>query len=235
VGTRALTSVAVAKDPLPAQSGSELKDRLDAERRGDAFLILRDPAGSQVIRGLGDEPDRVPIGRAQPTGLRLDDAEVSSLHAELERIGGDWMLVDDGLSRNGSFVNGERVTGRRRLRDGDALRFGQTLVVFHSPGEPAGETAAAGDVPDAASITDAQRSILIALCRPYREGSAFATPAANKKIAEEVFLSVDAVKAHLRTLFEKFDVGDLPQNLKRVRLAELAMRSGVVSPRDLER
>ena len=45
---------------------------------------------------------------------------------------------------------------------------------------------------------------------------------------------MDAVKAHLRTLFEKFEVGELPQNQKRIRLAELALRSGVISPRDLE-
>jgi pSer/pThr/pTyr-binding forkhead associated (FHA) protein len=224
----------VPKDPLPAQSGGELKDRLDAERRNQPFLVLRDPEGRQVIRGLGEGADSVAIGRAQASGLELDDPEVSSLHAELERIGGDWVLVDDGLSRNGSFVNGERVSGRRRLRDGDALRFGQTLVVFRAPGAPAGGTVTAADTPDAASITDTQRAILVALCRPYRVGSDFATPAANRQIAEEVFLSVDAVKAHLRTLFEKFDVGDLPQNQKRVRLAELALRSGVISPRDLE-
>jgi pSer/pThr/pTyr-binding forkhead associated (FHA) protein len=223
----------VPKDPLPAQSGGELKDRLDAERRGTPFLVLRDPEGGQVIRELAE--DRLAVGRSEDASLRLaDDPEVSSLHAELERIGGNWVLVDDGLSRNGSFVNGERVSGRRRLRDGDALRFGQTSVVFRSPGSPVAETVAAGDTPDAASITDTQRRILVALCRPYREGSDFATPAANRQIAEEVFLSVDAVKAHLRTLFEKFDVGDLPQNQKRVRLAELALRSGVISPRDLE-
>lgn len=220
-------------DPLPAQSGGELKQRLDAERRGDPFLVLRDADGTQVIRGLGDA-DTLPVGRAQPSGLQLDDPEVSSLHAELQRVGDDWVVVDDGLSRNGTFVNGERVAGRRRLRDGDALRFGQTSVVFRAPGAPAGETVAAGDTPDAASVTDTQRRILIGLCRPYREGSEFATPATNKRIAEEVFLSVDAVKAHLRALFEKFGVGALPQNEKRVRLAELAMRSGVVSPRDLE-
>ena len=223
----------MARDPLPAQSGSELKDRLDAERRGTPFLVLRDPEGGQVIRELGE--DRLAVGRSDDVGLRLaDDPEVSSSHAELERIGGDWVLVDDGLSRNGSFVNGERVGGRRRLRDGDALRFGQTSIVFRSPGSAVAETVAAGDTPDAASITDTQRRILVALCRPYREGSDFATPAANREIAEEVFLSVDAVKAHLRTLFEKFEVGDLPQNQKRVRLAELALRSGVISPRDLE-
>ena len=224
----------MAKDPVPAQSGGELKQRLDAERRGDPFLVLRDADGAQVIRGLGRGADTLAVGRAQPSGLQLDDPEVSSLHAELRRVGDDWVVVDDGLSRNGTFVNGERVSGRRRLRDGDALRFGQTAVVFRAPGSPVGETAVAGDVPDASSVTDTQQRILIALCRPYREGSDFATPATNKRVAEEVFLSVDAVKAHLRTLFEKFDVGDLPQNEKRVRLSELAMRTGVVSPRDLE-
>ena len=64
------------------------------------------------------------IGRAPETALTLAwDPDVSRLHAELEISGGQWMLIDDGLSRNGSFVNGERLTGRRRLRDGDALRF----------------------------------------------------------------------------------------------------------------
>jgi DNA-binding NarL/FixJ family response regulator len=76
--------------------------------------------------------------------------------------------------------------------------------------------------------------VLVALCRPFREGSEFARPATNRQIAEEVFLSVDAVKANLRALFETFEVGDLPQNQKRVRLAELALRSGVISPRDLQ-
>jgi hypothetical protein len=83
-------------------------------------------------------------------------------------------------------------------------------------------------------VTDTQRRVLVALCRPFREGSEFASPATNKQVADEVFLSVDAVKANLRALFETFDVGDLPQNQKRVRLAELALRSGVISPRDLE-
>ena len=41
--------------------------------------------------------------------------------------------------------------------------------------------------------------------------------------------------ANLRILFERFEVRDLPQNKKRIRLAELAVRSGVVSPRDLDR
>ena len=81
-------------------------------------------------------------------------------------------------------------------------------------------------------LTDTQRRVLVALCRPYRDGD-FATPATNQQIAEELFLSVDAVKMHLRTLFGKFALGDLPQNQKRARLAETALQSGAVSRHEL--
>ncbi len=183
------------------------------------------------------EGDRLTVGRTESADVALDwDGEVSRVHAELEEVGGAWTVCDDGLSRNGSFVNGERVTGRRRLRDGDVLRFGGVSAVYREPsGEREGggaETALATDAPDA-TLTDTQRTVLVALCRPYRDGSPYATPATNQEIAAEVFLSVDAVKTHLRTLFAKFGVEDLPQNQKRVKLVELALQSGAITPRDL--
>jgi pSer/pThr/pTyr-binding forkhead associated (FHA) protein len=226
----------VARGAVPADTASELQERIEAERRGAPFLVWRDADGQQRLRELAPEAARLTVGRSDTADVPLAfDSEVSRLHAELERLGDDWTVSDDGLSRNGSFVNGERVVGRRRLRDGDALRFGGTLVLFRSPGQARDEeTATAADHPEASAVTDTQRRVLVALCRPFREGSEFATPATNKLIAEEVFLSVDAVKANLRALFERFDVGDLPQNQKRIRLAELAFRSGVISPRDLE-
>ncbi len=74
------------------------------------------------------------------------DEEVSALHAQIEVVRDECTLVDDGLSRNGSFVNEERVHGRRHLRDGDALRFGRTTVVYRRPGEDAPEaTVSAGE------------------------------------------------------------------------------------------
>jgi DNA-binding NarL/FixJ family response regulator len=73
-----------------------------------------------------------------------------------------------------------------------------------------------------------QRRVLVALCRPVQEREA-ATPATNREIADEVFLSVDAVKAHLRVLFERFGLGGLPQNEKRARLAASVLVSGVLS------
>jgi DNA-binding NarL/FixJ family response regulator len=74
---------------------------------------------------------------------------------------------------------------------------------------------------------------LVALCRPYKGGGKFATPATNQEIGAELHLSVDAVKTHMRALFEKLGVGDLPQNQKRVALVERAMNAGVVTQRDL--
>ena len=44
---------------------------------------------------------------------------------------------------------------------------------------------------------------------------------------------MDAIKTHLRALFAKFGVEDLPQNQKRARLIERAFQTGLVSERDL--
>lgn len=223
-------------DAFPAHSftPAELKRQVDAERAGDAFLLYRDAAGEQRIFPLSGDRSKVTIGR-EGTDISLDeDSEVSRLHAELEQIGDEWILADDGLSRNGSFVGGERVPGRRRLRDGDALRFGGTAMAFRSPAQRgARQTQAATDLPAASDVSEAQRRVLVALCRPFKEGASYATPATNQEIAAEVFLSVDAVKGHLRALFKTFDVEGVPQNRKRVRLIERAMQSGVISPRDL--
>jgi pSer/pThr/pTyr-binding forkhead associated (FHA) protein len=213
----------------------ELRERLRAEAATDPFLVLRDDGGRQVIVELAGDRTRLTIGRDEASDVALPwDGRVSRTHATLERLGADWTVVDDGLSRNGTWVNGERVTARRRMRDGDVLRVGETVVAFCAPGlgthadvTLTAEGVAVGDV-----LTAAQRRVLLALCRPYRD-AAFATPASNPAIARELSLSVDAVKSTMRSLFELFGIGDLPQNEKRAGLALQALRGGVVSRRDL--
>jgi FHA domain len=217
-----------------AASPAELQARLEAERSGTPFLLWRDSSGQRILL-LGPDVQRVAVGRSDEVELRLEDDEVSRLHAEIERIGGEWALSDDGLSRNGSFLNGKRVAGRRRLRDGDELRFGSTVLVFRVPAaSPDAATAASREGPAPPPLTETQRRILVALCRPFHDGSQYATPATNQEVADEVFLSVDAVKGHLRVLFEKFGLTELPQNTKRVRLVELALQGGLITMRELE-
>lgn len=216
-------------------SAAELKAQIEAERGGRPFLVLRDGQDEQRILAIEEGATGLWIGRGESADVRLDwDEEVSALHAQLEVVRDECTLLDDGLSRNGSFVNEERVDGRRRLRDGDTLRFGRTIVHYRRPGEGTPEaTVAASEVPAAATISPGQRRVLVALCRPFKNEVAFATPPTNQAIAEELHLSVDAVKTHMRALFEKLEVEDLPQNRKRVALVERALQSGAVSRREL--
>lgn len=201
-----------------------------------SFLRFTDDQGRRREVMLSPDRQRLTIGRSVGADLSLRwDAEVSRLHAAVEYLAAHWTIVDDGLSRNGTFVNGERINGRRRLMPGDRIRVGTSLVSFHDfNGVVDDQTRASGaGLPTVRSLTESQRGVLIALCRPYKGDAGFAAPASNQQIADELFLSVDAVKTHLRALFTKFGVEDLPQNQKRVRLAALAMRSGLITDRDL--
>ena len=99
-------------------------------------------------------------------------------------------------------------------------------MTFRAPADVS-ESTAAITVEHTVSLTETQRRILVALCRPLQD-SAYATPATNRDIAAEVHLSVDAVKAHLRAIFERFGLDDLPQNQKRARLAATALVNNVI-------
>jgi DNA-binding CsgD family transcriptional regulator len=218
--------------PSHSLTPSELAGLLEAERRGAPFIGYRDGAGDMRIQSL-EGLSRIAIGRTEDNDLTLGwDPEVSRTHAQLELVGGGWTLVDEGLSRNGSFVNGERVTGRRRLDDGDSLRLGHCSLLFRAPPHPAESTAVA-DPAALARLTEGERRVLVSLCRPLVEGGA-AVPKTNKEIADELHLTVAGVKTHIRALFTKLDIEDLPQFRKRTELATRALQSGLVTTRDFK-
>jgi hypothetical protein len=184
-------------------SPRELAARLAAERAGGPFLVLRDEDDVQQIVGLPEE-GRITVGRHEANDLCLHwDNKVT------------------------------RLQGRHRLSDGDQLRFGSTAVTFRQPaGGERGTTEVVSDL-ELPSLSPSQRRVLVALCRPYGDGSAYASPATNKEIASELYLSVDAVKTHLRAIGEKLGADDLPQNVKRRWLVERALELGLVSRREL--
>ena len=206
---------------------AELAQRIEVERRGVPFLLHLDGEGSQQITELGGTA--VSVGRHPATDVPLTwDTEVSRVHAQLECVGDVWTVIDEGLSRNGTFVNGERLRGRRRLADGDSIRVGRTQLVFLSRRSGDVRTTDATHYHEPPALSPAQLRVLVALCEPSLE-QAFAGPRSNREIAEHLYLSVDTVKRHLHDLFDAFAIGDLPQNRKRAELVRLAIDSGAVS------
>ena len=210
---------------LRPRRGEELQAIVQAERTGKPFLVYRDETDAlQIVVPHGP----FTIGRDPAANLVFAwDDQVSGVHAELTQLAGALTLVDDGLSRNGSYVNGERVRGRRRLHDGDVMRFGRTDVMFRKPRVSIAPTSAGEAFIAAPTVSERQREVLAALCRPLASGGVSAAPATNQQIADELHLSVAAVKLHLRALAEKFNLKELPQNEKRLALAALARASGL--------
>jgi pSer/pThr/pTyr-binding forkhead associated (FHA) protein len=190
-------------------------------------LVYRDDRRRQHVLSLSDE--RLTVGRDPSQDLSLEwDSEVSRLHALLERLGATWTVVDDQISSNGTFVNGVRVSGRRRLRDQDVIRFGATLVTFRDPAAPTQGTAPSGGWTSAAPVGAAQRRVLVALCRPLLAGSGVAVVPSNREIADELSISIETVRSQMKLLFEVLGVPELPPNRKRAELAQRAIAAGIV-------
>jgi hypothetical protein len=191
----------------------------------------------------------VTIGRSSSADICLSwDTRVSRLHARLELVGDDpaidWTVVD-GDSRNGSYVNGERVRGRAHLREGDGLSVGRTLLVFRVGADQ--EPAAADDDGPLArgeaghtlsgatmfgrrnvtgrSLSDSLYRVLLALAAP-----APGRAATDEEIADRLFLSTATVQAHLQVLFERFGVATLPPGERRDAVVAMAQAGGLLLP-----
>jgi pSer/pThr/pTyr-binding forkhead associated (FHA) protein len=226
---------AMSPNPPPDVSPvSELNARLEAEQGGRPFLLYRDGDDGQRLFVFEPGLTNASVGRQPPADLVLGwDDQVSRLHAQFQRVQDGWEVVDDGLSRNGTFVNEERLKGRCRLKDGDALRFGTTTVTFRSPKREQPVPTDRGETPAAVRLSTTQRRVLAALCRPYKVRSGFAGPATDEQIAEELFLSPSAVKTHVGVLYAKLGVEQQPGNASRIHLVERAFSAGLISQRDL--
>ncbi len=75
-----------------------------------------------------DQP-LIKIGRTQGLDIVIDNMSVSRNQAEIVKTDGGWIVHDAGSS-NGTFVNGEKLSGDRLLRAGDEITMGKYAVLF---------------------------------------------------------------------------------------------------------
>jgi len=97
------------------------------------YLVMHSEAGSRQLPLAGSSCWT--IGRSEDNNVVIPDRWISRNHALLQCMeNGEFFLIDLG-SRNGSFVNGRRVSVPLTLRNGDRLTFGQTEIDFFCPSE----------------------------------------------------------------------------------------------------
>lgn len=212
-------------------------------------MIYRGADGDPRIHALRATP--VTVGRSSSADICLSwDSQVSRMHARLELVGDDpatdWTVVDDGSSRNGSYVNGERLLGRAHLREGDGLSVGRTLLVFRvgtaanddDRGDPlaratrtqGGNTIFSRPHVTRASLSDSQYRVLLALAAPADETSPAPRVATDEEIARALFLNIETVRAHLQVLAERFGVAGLPAEQRHAAVVALARAGGLLLP-----
>lgn len=187
------------------------------------FLEVWKPAGIELFQLSGE---RATVGRGEENDIAVPtDAQMSRLHAVLEQIAGSW-CVRDVSSRNGTVVNGERVSGERPLRDRDEIRVGVTRLVFRAE-QPVDDSRTIGPEPPP-TLTPRERDVLLALFQPAVGGEVFTEPASTREIAASLHVSEAAVKQHLLRLYDKFGIHDEGER-RRVRLANEALRRGAIT------
>jgi hypothetical protein len=195
------------------------------------MLVYVDPTGEPQSVALGGRA-LVTLGRRPEADVCLPwDAEISRLHAEVMQRAGEWIIVDDGLSQNGTYVNGLPLEGRRRLRDGDLITVGRTSLSFCDPRDPTADiTLALGTMQPCHTYSEQQQRVLGALCRPLLGDGEGVRPAADAEVAAELCLDVRVVRHELDAIARSFGYGELTEAERRLRTALSAIRSGLVSP-----
>src|SRR6201997_4427026 len=194
----------------------------------DSHLEIWKPSGRELITLSGG---RVTVGKAETNVVSLKhDSTVSRLHAVLENLGFAWSVRDVG-SRNGTYVNGEKISAERVLRSGDELRVGKTRLVFWEVKEGDETTSYEATISVAPTqlpprLTRRELEVLMVLCRPLVSDDPFPEAVSVRQMAQELFVTEAAIKQHLQNLYDKFAIpaeGD-----RRVRLANEALRRGAV-------
>lgn len=188
----------------------------------------------EVLHPVGHLPvaldgGRFTIGKSSDNDLAVpSDPTLSRYHAVLEPVGETWVIRDLD-SKNGTFVNNERVFNDHVLRNRDELLLGETRLLFRAAAAKDDTTQKKKPAP---YLTPTEHEVLVLLCKPWKDGNAFTQPARVKDMAEQRFVTQAAIKNTLASLYLKFDIPEDEPDQRRALLANAAWESGVVGPRD---
>ena len=106
----------------------------------DAGAVLRVVAGSSAGRAIQVTGEPLVIGRAAEADVRLDDPQLSRLHARLADVAGRLVIHDLG-STNGTFVNGRQIRAPTPVKPGDVIWAGITTLTLTTRKRPVSEVA----------------------------------------------------------------------------------------------
>src|SRR5437763_4442728 len=101
-------------------------------------LIIEDDEGRKTVVPLGRE--EVTIGRQDGNTIQLAERNVSRRHARLLRNDG-LLLIEDLGSYNGVHVNGDRISGPTKIKEGDLIEIGDFDLGLTMPPPASAETA----------------------------------------------------------------------------------------------
>jgi hypothetical protein len=114
---------------------------------GDNYrLVVR--RGPQLNATYELKNDDITLGRDITNQIVINDPEVSRHHLRLKQSTEGWTLEDLG-STNGTFINGQRISGQKMLQNGDLIGLGETVTLGYERARAANEIGAA---PDAAPV-----------------------------------------------------------------------------------
>ncbi len=103
-----------------------LKQVRESQQQVQAYLIVL--SGPEVGRMHKLESPEITLGRSADNSMRINDVGISRRHARLVRDHSG-IYIEDMKSANGTFLNGNRLSNRLQLRDGDKITLGSTTIL----------------------------------------------------------------------------------------------------------
>ncbi len=136
-------------------------------------------AGPTIGKVFPLEAPELTIGRESTNNIPINDVEVSRKHARLELRGNAYVIQDLG-STNGTFINGQRVTGPQALNPGDSISLGEGIVLSYESAYDPNATMMSANIPrSAAPMPTPEPEPIVPAPAPVPAPSPFTPPPAQ--------------------------------------------------------